>query len=119
MEIGAITINHNSVSITGNVSMTEYEIAELFGVTLPAVNNHIKAIYKCETLQESVTYQHIHLKNGNRADTYNLELITALGFRLNSLPPKVFWNWIIKKMVIPIRTEQSIVIQLKDNSILC
>ena len=84
MERGTITISRTSVTITGHVWMADYEIAELFGVTLSAVNS------------------------------YNMEMITALAFRLNSLPAKIFRGWIIKKAVTPIRSEPPIVLQFKE-----
>lgn len=114
MERGTITINRSSVTVTGNVWMADYEIAELFGVTFSAVSSNIKIIYKSGVLKECDTYQYIHLENGNRADAYNMEMITALAFRLNSLPAKVFRGWIIKKAVTPVRTHPPIVLQLKE-----
>lgn len=119
MERGTIFINRNSVAIMGNVWMADFEIAELFGVTYSAIRINIKAIYKSRALQENDTYQYIRLENGNRADAYNLEMITALAFRLNSPPAKVFRQWVVQKAVMPMRTEPSIVVQLKDNSFLC
>ncbi len=119
MERGTITISRTSVTVSGNVWMADYEIAELFGVTLSAVNSNIKAIYKSRALQESDTYQYIHLENDNRADTYNLEMITALAFRLNSLPAKVFRNWIIKKATTPVRSSLPIILQLGNESFSC
>ena len=106
MERGIITINRNGVTLTGNVWMTDFEIAELFSVTLPAVSSRIKSIYKSGVLTESDTYQYLRLENGNRADAYNMEMITALA--------KVFREWIVRKAVTPQRTHSPIVIQLKD-----
>ena len=114
MERGIITINRNGVTITGNVWMTDYEIAELLGVTLVAVNSRIKSIYKSGVLSENDTYRYIRLENGNHADAYNMEMITALAFQLNSQPAKVFREWIVRKAVLPQRTHSPIVIQLKD-----
>ena len=54
MERGIMTINRNGVTITGNVWMTDFEIAELFSVTLPAVNSRIKSIYKSGVLSLTV-----------------------------------------------------------------
>ena len=113
MERGIMTINRNGVTITGNVWMTDFEIAELFSVTLPAVNSRIKSIYKSGVLSENDTYRYIRLENGNRADAYNMEMITALAFQLNSQPAKVFREWIVRKAVLPQRTHSPIVIQLK------
>lgn len=119
MERGTITINHSSVILSGNVWLTDYEIADLFGVTLRAVSCQITAIFKSRVLSEGDVYRYIRLENGNRADAYNLEMITALAFRLNSPPAKVFRQWVVRKAVMPIRTEPSIVVQLGDNSFLC
>lgn len=111
---GTIAINKHGVTVTGNVWMTDYELADLFGVTLPAVNSHIKALYKSDVLKACDTYRYIRLESGNRADVYNMEMITALSFRLNSQPAKVFREWLIRKAVMPDRSRQPIVIRLKD-----
>lgn len=97
MERGIITINRNGVTLTGNVWMTDFEIAELLGVTLSAVNSRIKSIYKSGVLSENDTYRYIRLENGNRADAYNMEMITALTFRLNSINSLVFRKWLMCK----------------------
>ena len=113
MKIDKITINGNMVSITGaNVWMTDYEITDLLGVTSGAVRNHIKSIFKSGVLSENGTYHYIRLENGNRADTYNMEMITALAFRLNSLPAKIFREWVVKKAVTPTRSAPPIVLQI-------
>lgn len=114
MERGIITIHENNVILRGNVWMTDYEITEMFGVTSSAVNSQIKAVYKSGVLNEYDTYRYIRLENGNRADAYNLEMITALAFRLNSLPAQIFRQWVIKKAVTPARSHPPIVLQLKD-----
>lgn len=116
MERGNITINRNGVSITGNVRMADYEIAELFGVTLSAVNSNIKLIYKIGAIQKDDTYQYIRLENGNRADTYNMEVITALAFLLKSLPAKVFRDWIIRKAVKPAQPYTHIILGINDST---
>lgn len=116
MERGTISINRNSVTITGNVWMADFEIAELFGVTYSAISINIKAIYKSRALQENDTYQYIHLDNGNRADAYNLEMITALAFRLNSLPARVFREWLLRKTAT---STPPIILQLGRDSFLC
>ena len=114
MERGIIIINRGGVSITGNVRMADYEIAELFGVTLSAVNSNIKLIYKSGALQKDETYKYIRLENGNRADTYNMEVITALSFLLKSLPAKVFREWIIKKAVKPAQSYAPVILRIND-----
>ena len=88
MERGTISISKSGVS------MTDYEITDLLGVTLSAVRNHVKSIFKSRVLSESDTYRYLQFENGNRADAYNMEMITALAFRLNSLPAKIFREWV-------------------------
>lgn len=113
MERGTISISKNGVSITEtNIWMTDYEITELFGVTSCAVRSHIKSIFKSGVLSESDTYRYIRLENGNRADAYNMEIITALAFRLNSLPAKIFREWVVRKAVAPARSAPPIVLQI-------
>lgn len=113
MKRDKITINGNMVSITGtNIWMTDYEITDLLGVTLSAVRNHVKSIFKSGVLSESGTYRYILLENGNRADAYNMEMITALAFRLNSLPAQIFREWVVKKAVAPSRSAPPIVLQI-------
>lgn len=114
MERGIITINRNGVTLTGNVWMTDFEIAELFSVTLSVVSSRIKSIYKSGVLSENDTYRYIRLENGNRADAYNMEMITALAFQLNSLPAKLFREWLVRKAVTSVRSQPPVFIQLKD-----
>lgn len=114
MERGTIIITETGVTLSGNVWMSDYEISDLFGVTFSAVNSHIKAVYKSGVLKECDTYRYIRLENGNRADAYNLEMITALAFRLNSLPAKIFRQWMVRKAATPVRSHPPIVLQLKD-----
>ncbi len=113
MERGTISINKSGVSITGNnIWMTDYEITDLLGVTLSAVRNHVKSIFKSGVLPENGTYRYIRLESGNRADAYNIEMITALAFRLNSLPAQIFREWVVRKAVTPSRSAPPIVLQI-------
>ena len=115
MERGTISISKSGVSITGtNIWMTDYEITDLLGVTLSAVRSHVKSIFKSGVLPESGTYRYILLESGNRADAYNMEMITALAFRLNSLPAKIFREWVVRKAVTPSRSAPPIVLQISN-----
>lgn len=86
MERAIITINENgNVNIpSGNVWMSEMELVELFGVIAPTLRAAIKAIYKSGTLC-SVTTQRCDLATPKSwATFYNLEVVIALAFRLNT-----------------------------------
>ena len=77
--------------------MTETELAELFGTMVPTIKAAIQTIYKSGIVPESETKQCIRLPNGNRADAYNLEMIVALAFRLNSRQAAIIRQWLLQK----------------------
>ena len=86
MERAIITISENgSVNIPSvNVWMSERELVELFGVIAPTLRAAIKATYKSGTLC-SVTTQRCDLTTPKSwATYYNLEVVIALAFRLNT-----------------------------------
>ena len=86
MERAIITISENGkVNIpNGNVWMSEMELVELFGVIAPTLQAAIKAIYKSRTLC-SVSTQRCDLATPKSwATFYNLEVVIALAFRLNT-----------------------------------
>lgn len=69
---------------SGNVWMSEMELVELFEVIAPTLRAAIKAIYKSGTLC-SVSTQRCDLATPKSwATFYNLEVVIALAFRLNT-----------------------------------
>ena len=86
MERAIITISENGhVNIpSSNVWMSEMELVELFGVIAPTLQAAIKAIYKSGTLC-SVSTQRCDLATPTSwATFYNLEMVIALAFWLNT-----------------------------------
>ena len=86
MKRAIVTISGNGrVSIpSGNVWMSEMELVELFEVIAPTLRAAIKAIYKSGTLC-SVSTQRCDLATPKSwATFYNLEVVIALAFRLNT-----------------------------------
>ena len=86
MERAIITISESGrVNIPiGNVWMSEMELVELFGVIAPTLRAAIKAIYKSGVLCP-VTTQRCDLATPKSWSTfYNLEMVFALAFRLNT-----------------------------------
>ena len=80
--------------------LSQKQIAELFEVTIPNINMHIKAIYKDEELFENRTIQKslIVRKEGNREvkrelEHYNLDMIISIGYRVNSKKATKFRQW--------------------------
>ena len=86
MDRAIITISENGkVNIpSGNVWMSEMELVELFGVIAPTLRATIKAIYKSGTLCSVSTQRYDMATPSNWATFYNLEVIIALAFRLNT-----------------------------------
>lgn len=86
MERAIITISESGrVNIPiGNVWMSEMELVELFGVIAPTFRTAIKAIYKSETLCPVNTQRCDLATPASWATFYNLEVVIALAFRLNT-----------------------------------
>lgn len=86
MERAIITISENgSVNIPcDNVWMSEMELVELFGVIAPTLRATIKAIYKSGMLTPVTTQQCDTISPASWATFYNLEVVIALAFRLNT-----------------------------------
>lgn len=109
-ERGRLNIPTDTVSVW----MTEAEIVELFGTTAGAVNSAIKAIIKSDALHDYEVYKCIRLDSGNSADVYNMEVVVALAFRLNTYPASVFRKWLVKRATASRHTTPPIVIRYKD-----
>lgn len=75
--------------------MTEIELAELFGALVPTIRAAVKALYKNGIVRKTETNRCIRLPNGNYADVYNLEMIFALAFRMNSRHAAIIRQWLL------------------------
>lgn len=64
--------------------MSEMELVELFGVIAPTLRTAIKAIYKSGTLCPVSTQRCDLATPKSWATFYNLEVVIALAFRLNT-----------------------------------
>ena len=86
MERAIITISESGrVNIpSGNVWMSEMELVELFGVISPTLRAAIRAIYKSGTLCPVSTQRCDLATPASWATFYNLEVVIALAFRLNT-----------------------------------
>jgi hypothetical protein len=75
-------------------------MAELYGVSIPTVNEHIANIYEDEELRPEATIRKFRIvqTEGNRqvkrlVDHYNLDMILAVGFRVRSRRGSQFRKW--------------------------
>ena len=86
MERAIITISENGhVNIpSSNVWMSEMELVELFGVIAPTLQAAIKAIYKNGTFCRISTQRCDLATPKGWATFYNIEMVIALAFRLNT-----------------------------------
>lgn len=88
--------------VDGTVWMTINEIADLFGVNVPAINNQQRRIFKDNLLKENeVTKEHRYTcpKHGECIRVYyNLEVIIFLGFRIDTLYTRIFREWVFSSL---------------------
>ena len=80
--------------------LTQKQIAEVFGVNIPAISKHIKNIYKDNELNEfsTVSILEIVQKEGKRnivrnIEHYNLDIVLSVGYRTNSVKAIKFRQW--------------------------
>lgn len=83
-----------------NFWMPQKDIAELFGVRVPAISKHLANIYESGELQRAATISILETvrQEGFRRVTrqiehYNLDAIIAVGYRVNSYQATQFRIW--------------------------
>ncbi|MCM1501102.1 MAG: protein-tyrosine kinase [Bacteroidales bacterium] len=99
-----ITIENGRVTSRSNATgvwLTQSQIADLFGVFASAVSANIRSILKSGVLDEDRVSRRTRCRNGNLVERYDLEMITALAFRLKSEKAEVFRKWIVERATIP------------------
>ena len=86
MKRAIVTISESGrVNIpSGNIWMSEMELIELFGVIAPTLRAAIRAIYMSGTLTLASTQRYDVATPTSWATFYNLEVVIALAFRLNT-----------------------------------
>lgn len=101
--VSAIGDSVNSIEIRyedENIWLTQKMMATLYGVTVPAINQHIKKIYEDNELEPSSTikkYLTVQNEGGREVsrntDHYNLQMIIAVGFKVNNEKAVQFRKW--------------------------
>jgi len=96
-----ITIDEGRVTITpspdGSVWMTKHEIAQLFGCFVAKVVSNIPVILKSVVLDERRVCCFHRYKDGGGVELYNLEMITALAFRIGTRNTEIFRRWLMER----------------------
>lgn len=80
------------------VWMTMQEIADLFWLFGQDVRKQIHEIYKKQELYESETRKHIRQDDRICYDVFNIQIVIALAFRINSQECRLFRKFIIDKV---------------------
>ena len=80
--------------------LTQKMMAELFDVSIPTINEHLKNIYNTGELEKTATIRKFRIvqKEGAREVTreiehYNLDAVISLGYRVNSIRATQFRRW--------------------------
>lgn len=100
MDRGIITISETGVVImpTAPVWMTQFEIADLFGVFSCDVHKAIHTIYKNNELNEFDTMKYLKQPDGISYDVYDIEMVIAVAFRICSKESVLFRRFIINEI---------------------
>lgn len=79
---------------------TQRQMADLFGVEVPAISKHIANIYESDELQREGTVSEmevVRLEGGRKVrrdiDHYNLDVILTVGYRVNGDKAAAFRKW--------------------------
>ena len=120
MERAIITISESgTVNIPSNsVWMSEMELVELFGVIAPTLRAAIKAIYKSGTLCPVSTQRCDLATPKGWATYYNLEVVIALAFRLNTYEASRIRQKVLERICQRKESGIDFLILLGDNSYL-
>ena len=85
--------------------LSQKKMAELFGVDVRTVNEHLQNIYNTSELEKEATIRKIRIvqKEGSRdvardVDFFNLDAIIAVGYRVNSYQATQFRIWATKTL---------------------
>lgn len=82
------------------VWLTQKQMSELLGVSVSAINQHIKNIFENKELNEETVIKFflITANDGKKYNTtfYNLDMIISVGYRVNSISAVHFRQWATK-----------------------
>ena len=81
------------------VWLTQQQIADLFGTKRPAITKHLSNIFKSGELEENsvrsiLEHTAADGKNLQKLNSYNLDAILSVGYRVNSRNATLFRIWV-------------------------
>ena len=81
---------------------TQAEIAKVFSVTIPTINEHLANIFKTKELNKNSVIRKFRItaSDGKSYNTqfYNLDTIISVGYRVNSKTATIFRQWATKTL---------------------
>ena len=84
----------------GSIWLTQKLMAELFEVTTPTINEHLKNIFESLELDQNSVIRKFRItaNDGKNYNTqfYNLDAIISVGYRVNSKRATQFRQWATK-----------------------
>lgn len=100
MDRGIITISETGTVTMPTISvwMTQFEIADLFEVFSCDIRKAIHSIYKNKELNELDTIKYLRQADGISYDTYSLEMVIAIAFRICSKESILFRRFVINEI---------------------
>lgn len=104
------------ITIPANPQMADFEIAELFGVSVPKIRTNIRSLLKSGIFQDECLNGGIVMGKTIYPLYYGLEMITALSFRIDSANARVFREWMLKR-IISNNMQQTLLISLPQSHI--
>lgn len=103
MENSMIKIENGFVQIpqSTEIWMTQHQLADLFQCFVGKINANVRAILKTGVLDDTSVCRTYHYENGNFVEEYNLEMIIALSFRIQSRNAEAFREHLLRKLSKP------------------
>jgi len=87
-----------------NLWLTQIRIAELFGVERSVITKHLKNIFETKELDTNSNVHFLHIaKSDKPVKFYSLDVIIAVGYRVNSIKATKFRIWathVLKEYII-------------------
>lgn len=101
MDRNRITINDNGIAHIpdGEIWMSELELIELFHTIVPTLRAAVRAVFKSGVCDIGTDHRTEITPEGYRLDCYNLSMITALAFRINTAGAKAVRDALLERMM--------------------
>lgn len=109
------------LSTDGTVWMDANEIATLFNIKKAVAESNLKALLRSNALWlETFTKEVVENISGKqcRIELFNLEIIIALSFRIDSYVCSIFRQWCVKQIVANQTKKSELFIQIGASTLL-